>query len=244
MYCPAKPRNVTVLSGDSPVSDKWDESKLQTYQQNLRSNVCQSINNLLLSDIIDNNLDCDEISDDLYNMLNTAINGTFKVKGKTNINPKFPTNKCKILKTHVKSYANNHDISVPPHSEIHHGLEQEYNRTIQKCKWQYNDSIRLQLKNFHSDGPDAYWKLWKSLCSHPINNNNLTLSQFDMYCKEQVNAPPTAYFDEVHMQEIELFVNFSSEGLDEENICDNLALSDEICNSPISIEEIQTHVQK
>ncbi len=132
LYCPAKSRNVTVLSGDSPVSYKWDESKLQTYQQNLGSNVCQSINNQMLSDIIDNNLNCDNISDHLYNMLNTAINGTFKVKGKTNINPKLPTNKwfndeCKILKTHVNSYAKNHDISVPPHSEIDHWLQQEYN---------------------------------------------------------------------------------------------------------------------
>ncbi len=103
---------------------------MQTYQQNLRSNVCQSINNQLLSDIIDNNLNCDDISDHLYNMLNTAIDGTFKMKGKKHVNPKFPTNKCfndecEILKTHVNSYANNHDISVPPHSEKDHGLEQE-----------------------------------------------------------------------------------------------------------------------
>ncbi len=70
------------------------------------------------------------------------------------------------------------------------------------------------------------------------------LSQFDMYCKEQVNPPPTAYVDEVHMEEIEPFVHSYSEGLDEDNFCDNLALSDEICNSPISIEEIQMHVQK
>ncbi len=94
LYCLPKSQNVTALSGDSPVSYKWDESKLQTYQQNLRSNVCQSINNQqLLSDIIDNNLNCDNISDHLYNMLKTAINGTFKVKCKKNINPKFPTNK-------------------------------------------------------------------------------------------------------------------------------------------------------
>ncbi len=85
LFSTAKSRNVTVLSINSPVSYKWDESKLQTYQQNLRSNVCQSINNQLLSDIIYNNLNCDDISDHLYNMLNTVINGTFKVKGKKNI---------------------------------------------------------------------------------------------------------------------------------------------------------------
>ncbi len=110
-------------------------------------------------------------------------------------------------------------ISQSPLTLKYTGLEQEYNRTKQKCKQQYNASIRLQLKNFHSDWPDAYWKLWKSLCSLPINNSNLTLSQFDMYCKEQVNPPPTAYFDEVHMEEIELFVNSYSEGLDEEIFC-------------------------
>ncbi len=93
-------------------------------------------------------------------MLNTAINGNLKVKGKKNINLKFPTNKwfngeCKIFKTHVNSYANNHHISVPPHSEIHHRLEQKYNRTKQKCKRLYNDSSRLQLKNFHSDWPEC-----------------------------------------------------------------------------------------
>ncbi len=60
-----------------------------------------------------------------------------------------------------------------------------------------------------------------------------------MYCKEQVNTQPTAYFDEVHMEEIELFVNSYSEGLDEEKLFDNLALSDEICICPINIEEIQ-----
>ncbi len=50
-------------------------------------------------------------------MLNTAINGTFKVKAKKNTNPKFPINKwfndeCETLKTNVNSYANSHDISM------------------------------------------------------------------------------------------------------------------------------------
>ncbi len=66
----------------------------------------------------------------------------------------------------------------------------------------------------------------------------MTLSQFDMYYKEQVNSPPSAYFDEINMEEIEHFVNLYSEGLDEENVSDNLALSDEIYNSLISIEQI------
>ncbi len=41
-----------------------------------------------------------------------------------------------------------------------------------------------------------------------------------MYCKEQVNPPLNTYFDEVHIEEIELFENSYSEGLDEEHFCD------------------------
>ncbi len=46
------------------------------------------------------------------------------------------------------------------------------------------------------------------------------------------------------MKEIEDFVSSYDAGLEEENIRDSLAMSDEICNSPITMIEIETHLQK
>jgi hypothetical protein len=124
---------------------------------------------------------------------------------------RFPCNKwfndeCKMLKTCANNYANTHNISISPFSETYHRLELEYNRVRQNAKRQHRDSVRLKLDNFHSDRPDAYWKLWKSLNPPPVNNSTLSLNQFDNYCRDQVLPPPTDYFDNIHMSEIQNFV--------------------------------------
>ena len=250
LSCPAKIEcDNAVLSGDTQLSYKWDESKVQIYKNNLGGTRCQEIQNQLMLDIIDPNLNCDDLSDCFYNLIDTAIKGTFVERGKRKVNPKFPNNKwfnaeCKKRKTLVNSYANSHNISISPYSETYHRLEQEYNKARQKYKRQYKDSIRLKLNNFHSDNPNAFWKLWKSLNPQPVNNSNLLLSQFDTYCKEQVTPPPTEYFDEIHMKEIEYFVDSFNAGLEDDTLSHNSALSDEICNSPITIDEIETHLKK
>ncbi len=184
-----------------------------------------------------------------YKIINTAVNSTFSkkvnVKGKSN----FPINKwfnkeCKNIKTQVNNYAKHYDISKPSFSEIYHRLECEYKRIIQKYKREYRNTVILKINNFHSVRPDAHGKLWKSLNLIQINNSNLTIDQFVSYCQGQVKPPPTDYFDVYHMTEIQHIVNSYNVGPEEDITSFNLNMSDAICNSPITIEEIKTHLTK
>jgi hypothetical protein len=86
--------------------------------------------------------------------------------------------------------------------------------------------------------------LWKSLKPKITNNSNLSLKQLDTYCQDQVHPPPTAYFDEIHMMEIQHFVESFETGLIEENPSFAETLTNDICNSPITLEEIEVHLKK
>ncbi len=59
------------------------------------------------------------------------------------------------------------------------------------------------------------------------------------YCQGQVKPPPSDYFDVYHMTEIQHFVNSYNVGPEEDITSFNLNISDEICNSPITIEKIE-----
>ena len=245
---PVRIEENTVLSGDNLKSYKWDISKLEEYKINLNSLVCIEKKDQLLTDIINPNMSSNEISDNFYDLINTAISATFQEK-KNTTKSLFPTNKwfnneCKIAKREVNNYSKIHDISRPPHSGIYHKLEQDYNRVKQKFQRQYRENIRLTLQDFHSDRPDAYWKLWNSLTPPQVNNSKLTLNQFEQYFKEQVNPPPTHYFDEIHMKEIRKFVESFNKTPNKIPTDENSVLTNDICNSPITIDEIQTHLRK
>ncbi len=239
-----------VLSGDehSIKSYKWDINKLDSYKEILNSE--DSIGKLsqLQTDIIDPNLNTDEICDKFYDVMNSAIRSTFEQKTSV-LKSRFPVNKwfneeCKNAKYAVNSYSKMHDISQPPHSGIYLRLQKEYNRVKQKFERQYRDMTRLKLQNFHSERPDAYWKLWKSLNPPQLNNSKLTLKEFENYCKEQVNPPATNYFDNIHMDEIKQFVDSFNSAPQEKLSEKNCIITDDICNSPITMDEILTHLHK
>ena len=250
LTCTARIENVNrILSGDHLVTFKWDISKVQAYKENLGGARCEEIKNQLLSDIINPDLNCDDLSDQFYSLLNTAMEGIFSEKVNNLSLKKFPNNKwfnneCKNQKALVNNYAKNYDISISPYAETYHRLELEYDRVKQRNRRQYRDLLRFKLGNFHSNRPDAYWKLWKSLKPKITNNSNLSLKQLDTYCQDQVHPPPTAYFDEIHMMEIQHFVESFETGLNEENPSFTETLTNDICNSPITLEEIEVHLKK
>ena len=238
-----------VLSGNKQKSYKWENSKICIYKEKLVGTECKELQEQLLMDIANPNLTSDDLSDCFYKMIGIAIDGTFQEKLSGKQHKKFPTNKwfneeCKNVRAQVNSFAKNNDISILPFSETYHRLNCEYNRVIQKYKRQYRDSVRLKLNNFHSERPNDYWKLWKSFNPPQINNSKITLDQFETYCQDQVRPPPTSYFDTIHMNEIKHFVDSYKETIEEETPSFNSSLTDEICNSPITMEEIETHLKK
>lgn len=168
-------------------------TKLATRQANRGSTDCTEIKDKLLTDITDEGLSSDDISDCFY-----QTEGIFSVKESkpTNkVNIKFPNNKWfdeeyKQAKTIINEYAKHNDISQPPSSGRYLTFKCEYNRVKQKHKRQHNDNVRQKLQSFHSKEPASYWKLWKSLNPPQVNNSTLSLHDFNKYCQDQVNPPP------------------------------------------------------
>ncbi len=84
----------------------------------------------------------------------------------------------------------------------------------------------------------------KSLNPRQVNNSKLTLNQLLNYCKEQFKHPPTNYFDEVHMDKIKQFVEEFDRTPIEKPSDVNSIITDEICNSPITMDEMLAQIAK
>ncbi len=105
--------------------------------------------------------------------------------------------------------------------------------------------LRENLEHLQSNNPQIYWKLWESIIKKSKNTHStLTLNNHGLYYANQISPPPTPYFDTEVMETFNDFVltymNYDeqeqfhrSEDTDFSN-----ALTQDICNSPISIEEI------
>ena len=202
-------------------------------------------------DMINLQTNSDVLCDQFYISLNTAITNCFPIKPQRS-RTSFPqnhwfTDECKALKREVNTYAKLYDISKSPFAEKYRELELKYKQVVQRCKRLYNDSIRSKLKKFHSNNPTEYWKLWKSFRPREINNSKLTLDDFNAYFINQTSPPNTEYFNQEFMSNC---INFIRKYQNDEIEIDinhdtgKLEISDEICNSPISMEEIQTHLNK
>ena len=226
---------------------RWKYESLSLYKENLQSLECNAIYEELLISAINTSTNSDELSELFYNYLRAGIREVFPLREnshKTNYprNNWFST-ECKQLKRQVNDYAAQNDISKSPFSEHYSNLESEYKRTKQRCKRQYQEKLRQKLENFHSDKPIAFWKLWKSFGQKTNNNSNLALEDFNSYYQSQVRPPNNDLFDNSFMQSITDFINRYDENVDIPPT-ENLDLSDAICNSPITLEEIRTHLRK
>ncbi len=84
----------------------------------------------------------------------------------------------------------------------------------------------------------------KHLNPRPVNNSTLSIDQFDSYYKEQVKPPYTNYFDEMHMEEIKNHVDAYFENYENNQYSEIDSLTNDICNSPITMDDIKTYNSK
>ena len=227
-------------------SYRWKHEKLSLYKNRLQGTECNIVYNDILLSVTEPCTSSDDLSELFYNYLGIGMSDLFTLK-KGITKSKYPRNNwfnddCKRLKRQVNDYANHHDISKSPFSENYRSLELEYKKMIQKCKRQYHDKLRQKLQNFSSDNPSLYWKLWKSFAHKPTNNSSLTLDDFNEYYSNQVKPPDQKFFDKSFMSSITDFVK--KYDIDQSISTDKMELSDDICNSPITLEEITTHLSK
>ena len=76
-----------------------------------------------------------------------------------------------------------------------------------------------------------------------MNNSTLTLQEFTDYFRGQIEPPSTDYHDNDFMKDIQCFVeNYT--GIDINSYDINEMLTDDICNGPITVEEVTTHLRK
>ena len=229
----------------------WDRSKIDQYHKNFHNEDCRLIKENLLLSVTDSSKNAEQISEELYDYLNTAIKGTFRQRT-CKEDKTFPTNawfnsECKKIKSDVHKYAKEHDISRSPFAEEYLKLEKEYNRIRQKYKRQYQTEINNKLENFYSKNPSAYWKLWKSLKHKKTNNSKLTLNDFEEYFTGQIRPPDTDYFDHEHMDEIDNIIKqYETGDINTPNLAENINtdIANEICNGVITEEEIKWHLRK
>ena len=230
---------------------KWDTSKVNTYRDKLKGASFINMHEQLTLDVIDPCVKSDELCNMFHGTMNDIIGNVFKTKKHVN-RVQFPKNKwfdeeCKTLKHEINNYAKTHNISRSPFSEQYHALELDYKRLKQKKKRDHQNQIRDKLETFQSNSPAAYWKFWKSLKPKEINNSKLSLNEFDTYFKNQIEPPSTHYFDHEFMEKIMEFVNHyrgSTHEIETHIITENISMTDEICNSPITLDEINTHIRK
>ena len=233
-------------TGEKLLTYRWNRNKLAIYQEQFRGTQYQELKDQLSLKVTDQNVSSDKLCDVFYGFLNTSISHVSRLRSNT-AKSHFPVNKwfdenCKQLKKQVNEYAKMYDITRSPDAETYQELEMHYRRMRQNCKRQYRDNIRMQLDNLHSSNPSDYWKLWKSFRPHKVNNSKLTLNDFNSYFKGQTRPPDVGYHDILAMNEVAEFLDKYHTVTDYHT--PNSTLSDDICNSPITEEEIKTHLRK
>ena len=234
----------TVKEGTKMKVFKWNHQKLPIYRKTLISDDCKSVKDQLLMTVTNPDITSDKLCELLYTYLSIGINQVSRLKTNNN-KSHFPRNnwfneECKWLKKQVNEYAKNNDISKCPFAETYRNLENEYRKTKQKCKRQYRDKIRQKLEQCHSTNPSSYWKLWKSFKTKSSNNSKLTLEDFNVYFRNQTKPPIISYHDDKYMKEIRDFV--LAYNIDSVESGFKESLSEDICNGPITIEEIIAHL--
>jgi exonuclease III/hypoxanthine phosphoribosyltransferase len=226
---------------------RWDQNKKKDYATTFNEDHLIGIEILLIDKISDTKTPCEEICNTFNKYIDTAIRTFFKKK--RSASNKFPVNRwfndeCKTLKRQVVDYARNHDIRETEHSEQYRQLEQNYNRVKQREKRNYTEEIRERLENFSGKDPASYWKMWKSLKHNTVNNSILTLNDFETYFKSQIYPPEVDSFDKVYMDEIKNFViKYETSELVLNRTVDD-PLANEICNAPITHDEVTVHLKK
>ena len=226
---------------ETQVVYKWDSSKIQIYEDNLSNEKSLTLQDMLIVESSCPYLTSDRLTDIFYDLLNNAISSTFKKKKRPQ--SKFPINvwfdeECKMQKKIVHDYAKQNNITDPIHAQRLNTLEKEYKRIVQRNKRRYLDDVRYRLGQCTSKNPAVYWGMWKSLKPHTVNNSSLTLDDFETYFKTQITPPNISYFEEKHMQEIHNLMS-----MNDFNQIDN-TISNEICNSIITEDEIRHHLSK
>ena len=238
---PRERREKTVNNtGKMPLAYKWDPDKIEIYRRNF-SEKLQNLQQCLPIEASNLDRTVDELSDMFYEQIEAAVSCTFKKK--KSAQSKFPrnewfNNECKTIKKKLHDYARNNDIATDHHADVYNTLEKEYKRIVQKNKRQYVAGIRSKLSECNSKNPSTYWQMWKAMKPPTVNNSTLTLEEFETYFRNQVTPPDVSYFDKQHMQEIH---NRMSR-IDFNQI--NNDISNEICNSSITEEEIKEHLEK
>ena len=226
---------------------KWDHRKIAAYQNSFD---CEEVTNLeyvLADKLSQKDINGSVLGKTLNEYINSAVKNVFQRK--RGINNKFPVNswfndECKIAKKLVTDYANKYDITKVEHAEEYRQLERNYSRIKQREKRNHTEEIRCKLENFSAKDPSSYWKMWKSLKHNSVNNSTLTLSDFEVYFKSQVYPPEMESFDTKHMEEIKDFVTHYDINKDHLSCRFDPQISQEICDAPITPEEVKVHLNK
>ena len=241
-------QNVTVDTGETQMAYKWDASKIGEYKETFTQQGCINFLNKLIEESANPECTSEKMTEIFYDYLNSAIDANFS-RRKVKTTTKFPRNKwfdqdCKIAKRKVHDYVKKHDILISPHTEQLRLLQTEYNRIRQNKRRSYEQEIREKLENMMTENLNAYWKLWDSLRPVKVNKSNLALNDLHEYIKSQVRPPDVDYFDQEHMRGIESFVNKYLDSNNEEHNDHIQEIDFDICNAPITEDEIQIHLSK
>ncbi len=229
---------------------KWSEEKLPEYLCKLSSQMSVELYEYLISESINIDMNSDTVCKLFYDYIIQAIDGTFKRYSSSIPKKQFPRNKwfdeeCKQQKSVAHNYSNKYDITIEPHCSYYTKLIKQYNRIKQMKKRNYNKKLRENLEHLQSNNPQIYWKLWKSIIKKSnTTHSTLTLNDHELYYANQISPPPTPYFDTEAMETFKDFVltymNYDEQEqfYRSEDTDFSKALTQDICNSPISIEEI------